>query len=165
MKDLYSEIYNDPQNKLGYLDERSLPFLNRYLDTFCSWSTTDDFCINVLQPILLKYPRETLRLLQKWNQSKNMWKRRASVVAFVRKVGESGKFTNEAMKLCENLIWDKEDLVQKGVGWCLKDVMWGDKKRVIQYVRRLRTLGASSTITLYAIRDLRRADRDSILSV
>lgn len=60
-----------------------------------------------------------------------MWKRRVSVVAFVRKIGESGKFTNEALMLCENLIWDKEDMVQKGVGWCLKDVMRGDKKKFL----------------------------------
>ena len=138
-------------------------FLDKALNYFCSWSTIDDFCIDVLQPILLKYPKETLRFLKKWNQSKNMWKRRASVVAFVRKVGESGKFTNEALALCENLIFDKEDLVQKGVGWCLKDVMRGDKKKVFEYAKRLRKRSVPATITLYAIRDLKGTERAEIL--
>jgi len=120
------------QNKIDCIGKSELPLLDKALDYFCSWSTIDDFCIDVLQPILLKYPKDTLRFLKKWNQSKNMWKRRASVVAFVRKVGENGEFTNEALALCENLIFDKEDLVQKGVGWCLKDVMRGDKKKVFQ---------------------------------
>ena len=151
------------QNKIDCIGKSELPLLDKALDSFCSWSTIDDFCIDVLQPILLKYPNDMLRFLKKWNQSKSMWKRRASVVVFVRKVGESGKFTNEALALCENLIFDKEDLVQKGVGWCLKDVMRGDKKKVFEYVKKLRKRSVPATITLYAIRDLKGSERAEIL--
>lgn len=151
------------QNKIDCIGKTELPFLDKALDSFCSWSTIDDFCIDVLQPILLKYPKGTLRFLKKWNQSKSMWKRRASVVAFVRKVGESGKFTNEALELCEKLIFAKEDLVQKGVGWCLKDVMRGDKKKVFEYIKKLRKRSVPATITLYAIRDLKGKERTEIL--
>lgn len=93
-----------------------------------------------------------------------MWKRRASVVIFVRKIGESGKFTNEALAFCENLLWDKEDLVQKGVGWCLKDIMRGDQKKVFAYIKKLRKQGVCTTITLYAIRDLTGKERSEILN-
>lgn len=151
------------QNKIDCIGKTELSFLDKALNHFCSWSTIDDFCIDVLQPVLLKYPEDTLRFLKKWNQSKSMWKRRASVVAFVRKVGESGKFTDEALALCENLIFDKEDLVQKGVGWCLKDLMRGDKKKVFDYVKKLRKRGVPATITLYAIRDLKGKERAEIL--
>lgn len=151
------------QNKIECIGKSGLPFLDKVLDYFCSWSTIDDFCIDVLQPIFLKYPKDVLRLLKKWNRSKNMWKRRASVVAFVRKIGESGNFTSEVLSLCKNLIWDKEDLVQKGVGWCLKDIMRGDKEKVFEYVKNLRKRGAPVTITLYAIRDLKGAERTEIL--
>jgi 3-methyladenine DNA glycosylase AlkD len=130
-----------------------------------TWSATDDFCSYVLQPLLLREPEKVLRMLRKWNKSQNMWKRRASVVAFTRKVGESGKFTKEALLLCENLIWDKEDLIQKAVGWALKDVMRGDKERVVTYVKKLRRHGVSTVITLYAIRDLKGARRQDILRI
>jgi len=153
------------KNKIDCIGKSDLVFFDKVLDYFCSWSTIDDFCINVLQPVLLRYPEETLSLLKKWNKSKNMWKRRASVVVFTRKLGESGDFTNEALDLCENLIWDKEDLIQKGVGWCLKDVMRGDRKQVLKYVENLRKRGVSSTITLYAIRDLKGKERSQILSI
>ncbi len=151
------------QNKIECIGKRALPFLDEVLENFCSWSQVDDFCIDVLQPILLKYPVDTIRYLRKWNRSQNMWKRRTSVVAFVRKVGASGNFTDEALSLCENIIWDDEDLVQKGVGWCLKDVMRGDKKTVLEYVKELRERGVPSTITLYAIRDLKGKERTEIL--
>ena len=153
------------QNKPECLSKNTLPFLDKYLNNFRSWSTTDDFCIGILQPVLLKYPKETLHLLGKWNRSKNMWKRRASVVVFVRKIGQSGRFTNEALKLCSGLIWDNEDLVQKGVGWCLKDIMRGDKKQVLAYVEGLRKKGVPAVITLYAIRGLKNPERSRILAI
>ncbi len=140
------------------IEKGNLAVLDRVARGLSSWSQTDDFCIGVLQPLLERHPKETIGLLRAWNGSGSVWKRRASVVAFVRKVGESGKYTDAALRLCENLIWDKEDLVCKGVGWCLKDVMRGDRERVLAYVRGLRKRGVSAVITLYAIRDLGRAE-------
>lgn len=140
-------------------------FLDEIGDYLGNWAETDWFCIRVAQPLLRKYPEGTLRLLGKWNSSESMWKRRASVVAFTRKIGESGKFTEEALELCNNLIWNEEDLVRKGVGWALKDNMRGNKNRVLEYVMSLRRKGVSSVITLYAIRDLRGKERKEVLRI
>ncbi|MBI1971630.1 MAG: DNA alkylation repair protein [Candidatus Wildermuthbacteria bacterium] len=150
------------QLKTDCITPTQYDYLDRLLDHFRSWSAIDGFCVGggkVLQPLLSKYPKETLALLRKWNKSKNMWKRRASVVAFTRKVGESGRFIKEALELCENLIWAKEDLVRKAVGWCLKDVMRGDKKRVLAYVKSLRQRGVPPVITSYAVRDLKKKNK------
>jgi len=106
-----------------------------------------------------------LRLLQKWNRSQNMWKRRASIVAFVWKIGSSGEFTDEALDLCENLIWDEEELVLKGVGWALRDNMQGAKNRVIEYVKSLRRRGVSSKVTLYAVENLKGKERKEVLRI
>ncbi len=144
---------------------KKFSWLDRILGYFGSWSTIDDFCINVLQPILFRYPKETVKLLKKWNISKSMWKRRASVVAFVRKIGESGKFTDTVLKLCNNLLQDKEDLVQKGAGWALKDNLRGDEEKVLRYVKDLRRKGVRSTIALYAIRDLKGKEREKVLNI
>jgi 3-methyladenine DNA glycosylase AlkD len=139
--------------------------LDRFVDHFRGWSTTDSFCIYVLQPLLRRCETEVMQLLRSWNVSTNRWKRRASVAAFVRKVGESGEYTDEVLELCEALIWDEDDLVRKGVGWALKDNMRGAKDRVIEYVKSLRRRGVSSTITLYAMRDLKGEERRSLLAI
>ncbi len=145
------------------------PDHNEFLDEIggylSNWADTDWFCIDILQPLLRKYPKETLDLLRKWNRAKNLWKRRASVVTFTRRIGESGEFTDEALELCSSLIWDKEDYVRKGVGWSLKDNMRGAKKRVLDYVKSLRRKGVSSVITLYAIRDLKGKERQEVLKI
>jgi 3-methyladenine DNA glycosylase AlkD len=147
------------------LGPRHFERLDSMGDRFTGWSHVDDFCISVLQPLLLAHRRETLALLERWNRSPNRWKRRASVVSFVRKIGESGEFTEEALRLCDALVGDYEDLVRKGVGWALKDVMRGDRERVIEYVKDLRQRGVSAVITLYAIRDLKGVEREAMLSV
>jgi hypothetical protein len=61
-------------------------------DCLNNWGTVDGFCIDVLQPLLLAYPKEVLKILRRWNGAESLWKRRASVVVFTRKVGESGRF-------------------------------------------------------------------------
>jgi hypothetical protein len=132
---------------------------------FHGWGATDDFCINVLHPLLLRQPWDVLPLLEEWNHSTNPWARRASVVAFTRKVGASGRFTRECLRLCENLVWDTHDLVRKGVGWALKDTLRGDRVAVLAYIRGLRRRGVSAVITLYAIRDLKGQQRAEILAI
>ena len=85
-----------------------------------------------------KSKKATLNLVKKWNKSSNLWEKRASLVVFTRSIGESGKFTDVVLKLCENLIWDKEDLIQKAVGWVLKDTMRGNRLKVLNYIKGLR---------------------------
>ena len=86
------------------------------------------------------------------------------MVLFTRKVAKSGKFNDDALKFCENLVRDPEVMVQKGVGWSLKDLMRSDKERIIEYVIDLRARGVSSVITLYAIKDIKGKERTEILS-
>ena len=147
------------------LEPAHFPRLDNMVLDFRSWSHVDHFCGDVIKPLLSKYPKETLTLLEAWNESPNRFKRRASVVAFTRGVGASSEYTGEVLHLCDNLIWDSEDIVQKGVGWALKDNMRSSPDRIKSYVKDLRSKGVSSTITLYAIRDLKGEERQEILAI
>jgi 3-methyladenine DNA glycosylase AlkD len=144
-------------NQTGYLDEMA--------ELLTEWGNVDTFCIDVMQPLLARHPDMVLALVREWNRSAHVWKRRASIVTFTRKVGESGCYTPEVLALCEPLLRDPHDLVRKAVGWALKDNLRGDRERVLAYVKDLRRRGVSSIITLYAIRDLRGAEREAVLSV
>ena len=146
------------------LTPRHFSIVDRLADDFRSWSHVDHLALGVLQPLLWRYREETLGLLEQWSHSPIRWKRRASVVTFVRKAAKSGEFTDEVIRLCENLIWDEEDIVQKGVGWALKDNLRSAPGRIMPYIKDLRRRGVSSTITLYAIRDLKGKKRQEVLA-
>jgi 3-methyladenine DNA glycosylase AlkD len=145
------------------LEPTHFNFLDRLANDFLDWSHVDHFCIEVLKPLLWKYREEVLDFLQNWNRSPNRFKRRASVVAFARKVGASGEFTEDVLRLCEALVRDEEDIVRKGVGWALKDNLRSAPDRVLPYIGDLRRRGVSSIIVLYAVRDLKGAEREAFL--
>ncbi|MFW9895304.1 MAG: DNA alkylation repair protein [Candidatus Thorarchaeota archaeon] len=148
------------------LKPQNFEFLDELLNYITNWGPTDSFSLYIMQPLLRKYPNETKQLIKKWNISDHIWKKRASVVTFTRKIGLEGEYVNFLLELCDNLIWDKEDLVRKAVGWALKDNMFGKNKEIVlNYVKKLRKMGVSSTITLYAIRKLKGKERDTILKI
>jgi 3-methyladenine DNA glycosylase AlkD len=147
------------------LTPKHFDYLDGLPEYFRSWSHVDHIAMGVLQPLLWRYRKETLELLENWSHSPIRWKRRASVVAFVRKAAKSGEFAKEVIRLCENLIWDEEDIVRKGVGWALKDNLRSAPDLILPYIKDLRLRGVSSTITLYAIRDLKGPIRQEVLAV
>ncbi|MFK7802453.1 MAG: DNA alkylation repair protein [Anaerolineae bacterium] len=128
------------------------------------WSKVDEFAGSLLRDILFAHPAPFLELVKTWNSDPDLWLRRMSVVLFTRKVAKSGTFTDFALDMCHNLMHAPEDLVQKGVGWALKDLMRADKDRILELVYQLRKEGVSSTITLYAIRDLKGEERANFLA-
>lgn len=150
---------------VGDLGPEHFDYLDRQSDYFRGWSQVDHFCSDVMQPLLWRYPQESITLHEAWVGDQNKWRRRASVVTFTRKVGESGQFTDQVLALCDKLIWDAEDLVRKGVGWALKDNMRGNHDKVLAYIKELRRQGVSSTITLYAVRDLEGEERQRVLAI
>lgn len=149
----------------GSLDPTHFDYLDVFTESFQGWGNVDTFCSGVMQPLLEEHTDEVIDLLKRWNASPNPMKRRTSVVTFTRKTAESGRYIDLTLRLCNNLIWDEEDLVRKGIGWAIKDTMRADRSRIIDYVMGLRRKGVSSTITLYAIRDLKGEERRQVLAV
>jgi 3-methyladenine DNA glycosylase AlkD len=140
--------------------------LEEIVSSLKDWGPTDAFSLDIMQPLLRKYPNETKVLLERWNKSDNVWTKRVSIVTFTRKIGSEGEYVDFLLELCDHLIWDKEDLVRKAIGWALKDNMVEtNKEKVLSYVKKLRKMGVSSTITLYAIRKLKGKDREAVLKI
>ncbi|MEJ2295937.1 MAG: DNA alkylation repair protein, partial [Candidatus Lokiarchaeota archaeon] len=107
------------QISVSKLTPQHFTFLDEILGSITDWGPTDSFSLYIMQPLLRTYPNETKQLLKQWNVSNHLWKKRASVVTFTRKVGKEAKYIDFLLELCDNLIWDKEDLVRKGIGWAL----------------------------------------------
>ena len=137
--------------------------LDKYIRCLHGWSKIDSFTGSLLRDVLFRYPDEFIKLVHSWNQDEDLWLRRASVVLFTRKVARLSQFNDIALQLCDQLVYDPELLVQKGVGWSLRDLMRNDKKRIMEYVIELRARGVSSIITLYALKDITGEERTTVL--
>lgn len=119
------------------LNDRAEPadfaLFERWVDSYITnWASCDSFCNHTVGGFLEKYP-ECIGNLLVWAQSGNRWVRRASAVSLIVPA-KRGKFLNEAFGIADVLMADREDLVQKGYGWLLKEESRRHPREVFDYV-------------------------------
>lgn len=71
--------------------------------------------------------------MKKWPSSKNRWMRRASAVTLIYSA-RKGTHLDNIFNTANILLLDKDDLVQKGYGWMLKEASKSSLEEVFQYV-------------------------------
>src|SRR5262245_20472144 len=125
-----------------------------------NWATTDAICGALIGPLILKHPELAARM-RSWARDRNMWVRRAAAVGLIPSV-RRGVALDLAYEIAKQLHADKEDLIQKAVGWMLREAGKADPARLEQYLRA----GGPSiprTTLRYAIERFPEARRRSLL--
>jgi 3-methyladenine DNA glycosylase AlkD len=97
-----------------------------------NWATTDSICGTLIGPLLVKHP-ELADRLRIWSKDRNMWVRRASIVGLISLV-RTGAALDTAYDISRVLHRDQEDLIQKAVGWTLREAGKKDMERLEQYL-------------------------------
>ncbi len=96
------------------------------------WADCDDFSTHVIGQYLLKYPHKIGETLT-WCSSKNRWVRRSAAVSLIYPL-KRGFGLAEAFVVADALLLDKDDMVQKGYGWMLKEASRNFQMEVFFYV-------------------------------
>jgi len=105
----------------------------RWLGNYVSnWAECDALCNHTLGTFVEKYP-QYLENLKKWTQSKNRWTRRGAATTLVLPA-RKGLFLDTVFEIADKLLLDKDDLVQKGYGWMLKEASKQHQQQVFNYV-------------------------------
>jgi 3-methyladenine DNA glycosylase AlkD len=92
----------------------------RWLDRYVNnWAHCDGIASWLLAGAIANEPRLMLEL-PSWTTSPNRWKRRAAAVSFLQEA-KKGRHTPEILHIADRLLDDHDDMVQKGVGWLLKE--------------------------------------------
>jgi 3-methyladenine DNA glycosylase AlkD len=129
-----------------------------WLNTYVSnWAECDTLCNHTLGTFVEKYP-EYVERLKEWTQSQNRWVKRGAAVTLVLPA-RKGLFLDDVLEIADKLLHDKDDLVQKGYGWMLKEASKKHQKTVFDYVIKNRAT-MPRTALRYAIekmpKDLRK---------
>jgi 3-methyladenine DNA glycosylase AlkD len=125
-----------------------------------NWALTDGLCAAVLSPLLRRYPGLLARLAR-WPKSGSVWVRRAAAVGLVP-LARRGRHLDAAYSTANALRHDREDLIQKSVGWLLREAGKTDRRRLEMYLRRHGSRHARTTVR-YAIERFPSTRRRSIL--
>jgi 3-methyladenine DNA glycosylase AlkD len=97
-----------------------------------NWAVCDTFCNHTVGSLIEDHP-ELVTRLRTWAKSKNRWLRRAAAVSLIVPA-KRGLFLDEAFALADQLLLDREDLVQKGYGWLLKVASQKHEREVLAFV-------------------------------
>ena len=116
--------------------DREFKLLESWLDRISSWADHDALVHDLIAPMVASSP-ERVKNVFRWAKSRNRWHRRAACVALIR--GTRAKmFFPEITKLSNSLLADEDDMVQKGLGWLLRETAKFDPKRTVPYLMKIR---------------------------
>jgi 3-methyladenine DNA glycosylase AlkD len=109
-----------------------------WLNRISSWADHDGLVHYLISPLVAAKPARA-KTVFRWAKSPNRWHRRAACVALIR--GARAKmFFPEIQKLSNSLLADEDDMVQKGLGWLLRETAKYDAKRTVPYLMTIRNV-------------------------
>ena len=120
-------------NYIEHLNPNDLPIFKVWIENYINnWAKCDGFCNHTIGDLIQKYP-ETLHEVKRWAKSENRWLKRVAAVSLVVPA-KKGCFLMDAFEICDQLLSDGDDMVQKGYGWLLKEESRMHQKEVYDYV-------------------------------
>jgi 3-methyladenine DNA glycosylase AlkD len=141
---LFAGTINDEKNVAVFLLENIIAgfgdeefeLLESWLPRISNWSDHDALVHYLIAPMMVAKPARARRVFR-WAKSPNRWYRRAACVALIQ--GTRRKmFFSEIKKLGERLLSDEDDMVQKGLGWLLRETAKADARSTLPYLLSIR---------------------------
>jgi 3-methyladenine DNA glycosylase AlkD len=126
-----------------------------------NWATTDAICGTLIGPLLASRP-ELIPQVCGWATHRNLWVRRAAAVALIPPV-RRGLALERAYDVAQQLHPDGHDLIQKAVGWMLREAGKQDPARLERYLRASGPAIPRTTLR-YAIERFPAAKRRALLA-
>ncbi|MBI2924427.1 MAG: DNA alkylation repair protein [Verrucomicrobia bacterium] len=144
------------------LDLALLPRVEGWLTRHCdNWALVDVLAPTLVSPLLARYPA-AVRRCGSWTKSPSLWLRRAAVVAFVPHAGK-GQLLDEAFRVVERLLSDREDFIHKALGWLLREVSKVAPEQVALFLLEKGTRVPRTTVR-YALERFPPRERQRLLA-
>jgi 3-methyladenine DNA glycosylase AlkD len=118
--------------------DKEFRLFESWLKRVSSWADHDALVHYLIAPLVVAEPRR-LKPVFRWAKSRDRWHRRAACVALIQ--GTRRKlFFAEIVRLSNLLLTNEDDMVQKGLGWLLRETAKANPKRTIPYLMKIRKL-------------------------
>ena len=124
------------ENQTHHLGDREFSLFTSWLDRIRNWGDHDGLVHYLLAPMVATEPKRA-REVFRWAKSPSRWRRRAACVALIRGAREK-QFFREIVRLTGMLIGDEDDMVQKGLGWLLRETAKADPKKTVPFLMKIR---------------------------
>jgi 3-methyladenine DNA glycosylase AlkD len=146
---------------VGNFDDAEFRMFEPWLSRITSWADHDALVHYLIAPMIVNKTSRA-RTVFVWARSKNRWHRRAACVALIQ--GTRRKmFLPDITRLSNLLLEDEDDIVQKGLGWLLRETVKYNAPAAIPYLREIRS-HAPRLVLRTACETLAQAERRKILA-
>ncbi len=127
---LYLQLFWKGKNERETLYLVSTWFDNAYIT---DWNVCDWLCVRILTPLLVKRTEIALKEFSKWNEDKNLWKARASLVPFAQcKILDQHETSIKIFSAV--LIKREERFCKTSVGWVLREYSKINREFVLSFL-------------------------------
>jgi 3-methyladenine DNA glycosylase AlkD len=133
-------------------------WLDRYV---ADWSLTDGLSQWLLGGCISN-DASLIGELDAWTRSKNRWKRRAAAVA-LEPSASRGLHTEAVFRIATPLMTDADVMVQKGVGWLLKETYPKKPRETMRFLLPWRA-SAPRLLLRYAAEKMSAADKARVMT-
>lgn len=140
--------------------DREFRLFERWLNRVSSWADHDSLVHYLIGPMIVGNETRQQRALG-WTKSRHRWHRRAGAVAFIR-IARARQSFRMIREVTERLLLDEDDMVQKGLGWLLREAAKADAATTIPYLLRIRER-ASRLVLRTACETLNARDKARVL--
>ena len=123
----------------GVVDKFGKPqftLFERWIDRISSWADHDALAQYLLGPMIAA-DRSLLAHPLRWAKSKHRWHRRAAAVSLIHSTRQHKNF-DRIQRITEMLLADDDDMVQKGVGWMLREAAKFNREQTVDYLMTIR---------------------------
>ena len=107
-----------------------------WLPRISNWADHDALVQYLIAPMMAAKPAR-VKSVFRWAKSRDRWRRRAACVALIQGTRRR-MFFPEIKRLSDRLLSDQDDMVQKGLGWLLREMAKFDAKRTVPYLMSIR---------------------------
>lgn len=133
----------------------------RWVDRYVrNWAHCDGVASWLLAAAIANQPELSRRVLP-WTSSKNRWKRRAAAVALLQEA-KAGRQFDVITQIALRLFPDRDDMVEKGLGWLLKVAYRARPGQVAALLRANRAQASRLTLR-YAAEKMTAVHRAQVL--
>lgn len=132
-------------------------WINRWVR---NWAHTDGVSSWLVAACLENDP-SLMDRVPAWTRSRNRWKRRAAAVSFLQEAG-AGRNTDRILAIADLMLDDADDMVQKGVGWLLKETYPKKPREVVKYLKSNKSR-PTRLLLRYAAEKMTAEDRERVL--
>jgi len=142
-------------------DVNDFDMFERWIERYVNnWAKCDTLCSHAVGSFIERFPQCIVRL-KTWTKSDNRWLRRGAAVSLILPA-RKGKFLRDVLEISNSLMNDKDDLVQKGYGWLLKEASKLHQKEIVEYLMNNKR-EMPRTALRYAVEKLPKDLRDAVL--